>query len=121
MELTATHLRYLLAIYGLAQKKAEVGAAEVAKAVRVSRPSVTRMLGNLMERGLLERERYGKIYLTDTGLLLAKRYSDRVTDLRGRVLQMGLQLTEEEVLETACLLAASLPERVLERAGDTAP
>ena len=64
MEWTCTHLRYLLAIYTLSQKAPNVGAAAVARALGVSCPSVTRMLGILTQRGLLERERYGK---TDRG------------------------------------------------------
>ena len=58
MEWTCTHLRYLLAIYTLSQKAPNVGAAAVARALGVSCPSVTRMLGILTQRGLLERERY---------------------------------------------------------------
>ena len=65
MELTQTHLRYLLAIYDLAQTTPGVSAGDVSKVLAVSKPSVTRMMGLLMERGLLVRERYGKVFLTD--------------------------------------------------------
>ena len=64
MELTQTHLRYLLAIYDLAQTTPGVSAGDVSKVLAVSKPSVTRMMGLLMERGLLVRERYGKVFLT---------------------------------------------------------
>lgn len=119
MGLTETHLRYLLAIYDLARTVPDVGAAEIAKALAVSKPSVTRMLGVLMDRGLLVRERYGKVYLTDTGFLLAKGFKRKVEQLQARIPRMGLRLTEEELLDAACVLAAALPESALE-AGETA-
>lgn len=71
-QITETHLRYLLEVYDLSRTMPAVGATEIAKALAVSKPSVTRMLGNLMEKGLLVRERYGKVYLTDTGFLAAR-------------------------------------------------
>ena len=57
MQLTKTHLRYLLAIYELAQTSPGVSAGAVAKVLAVSKPSVTRMMNLLMDRGLLVRER----------------------------------------------------------------
>ena len=117
MEWTCTHLRYLLTIYTLSQKTPNVGAAAVARALQVSCPSVTRMLGILAQRGLLERERYGKIHLTDQGLVLACTFSRKVALVETRLPQMGLALTQEELYQAACLLAAALPDHVL----DTAP
>jgi len=71
-ELRETHLRYLLAVYELWKSGPEVGIQAVAETLSCSKASVTKMMGNLMELGLLVREKYGKIYLTDTGFLLAK-------------------------------------------------
>ncbi len=112
MELTQTHLRYLMVIYERMQSKLDVSAVDVAKSLGVSKPSVTRMLGNLMDKNLLIRERYGKIYLTDTGFLTARDYTRCVYAVKERVPGMGWMLTAEETLETACLLAANLPERI---------
>lgn len=109
MEWTCTHLRYLLAIYTLSQKAPNVGAAAVARALGVSCPSVTRMLGILTQRGLLERERYGKIHLTDQGLVLARTFSRKVALVTERLPRMELALAEEELYQAACLLAAALP------------
>lgn len=119
MELTETHLRYLLAIYDLGRVTPDVGAAAIANTLKVSRPSVTRMLNILMDRGLLVRERYGKIYLTDTGFLAARDFKRKVERLQARIPRMGLRLTEEELLDVACVLAAALPESALED-GETA-
>ena len=112
MELTQTHLRYLLAIYDLAQTTPGVSAGDVSKVLAVSKPSVTRMMGLLMERGLLVRERYGKVFLTDAGVLAARDYQGRMERLRELIPKMGLSLSEEEQADTAYLLAAALPEHV---------
>ncbi|MBD5083503.1 MAG: hypothetical protein HDT33_00125, partial [Clostridiales bacterium] len=71
-ELREAHLRYLLAIYELSRSNPDVGTQAVAKALDCAKASVTKMAANLMDRNLLVRERYGKIYLTDTGFLMAK-------------------------------------------------
>lgn len=114
MELTAAHLRYLLAIYALARARSQVVAVDVSKTLGVSKPSVTRMLGVLRERGLLLQERYGKISLTEEGRRLAAAYDGCVRCLGARLEETGLDLTEEERTGLACLLAASLPARTRE-------
>ena len=113
MQLTKTHLRYLLAIYELAQRTPGVSAGEVARTLAVSKPSVTRMMGLLMEKGLLNRERYGKVFLTDIGAQVAREYQERLRQLRVLIPRMGLELTEDELVDTAYLLAAALPEHAV--------
>ena len=111
MELTHTHFRYLLAIYELSQTGGAVSSARVAAALGVSKPSVARMLGVLTERALVEKERYGKISLTDAGLAAAQTYQGRVRRLAERMPALGLDLSGDELREAAGVLAASLPER----------
>ena len=113
MQLTKTHLRYLLAIETLAQTAPGVSAGAVAKALAVSKPSVTRMMGLLMDRGLLVRERYGKLFLTEEGVQTARIYRGRLEMLRERIPRMGLDLTGEELADLTYLLAASLPGHAL--------
>ncbi len=111
MELSDAHLRYLAAIYELSRSTLDVGAAGVARAMNVSKPSVSRMLGVLMEKGLLVKERYGKIYLTDRGVLLARAFVKKADDVRARLPALGLDLSVEEQEEAACYLAALLLHR----------
>ena len=66
-ELREAHLRYLLAIYELGKSNPDVGTQAVAKTLNCSKAPVTKMAGVLMDMKLLAREKYGKIYLTDTG------------------------------------------------------
>lgn len=120
MELSRTHLRYLLTIYTQAEGVSTVSA--VARALGVSKPSVTRMLSTLMEKGLLVQERYGKVCLTEAGKTAARDYQERAERFRLLIPRMKLNLTEKELEEAACLLASLLPEHALpDREEDTEP
>lgn len=114
-ELREAHLRYLLAIYELERIKPDVGTQAVAKALNCSKASVTKMMGILMDMGLLVRERYGKIYLTDTGFLLAKDLLRCVEVIRERLPAMELALTKEEAEEYIRMMAMNLPEHCRNR------
>ena len=69
MELSAAHLRYLLAIYQTAHTQRDVSSRTIAERLGVTRPSVARALGQLMDRGMIVKAHYGKIYLTDRASL----------------------------------------------------
>lgn len=112
--LTAAHARYLLAIYDLARAMPDVSTVELARALGVTKPSVTRMSAVLMEKGYLVRKRYGKLYLTDTGFLAARDFKRKALRLLALLPRLGLDLTEEEGFELSCLMAAFLPERAME-------
>ena len=113
--LREAHLRYLLAIYELGKSTPDVGIQAVARALSCSKASVTNMMANLMELSLLVRERYGKIYLTDTGFLLAMELFRCVEVIRERLPAMGFELTEEEATALAYTMVVNLPEHSRKR------
>ena len=114
-QLRESHLRYLLAIYELGRIKPDVGTQDIAKTLNCSKASVTKMMGILMDMELLVRERYGKIYLTDTGFLLAKDLLRCVELIRERLPAMELDLTEDEAEEYIHMMAMNLPEHCRKR------
>ena len=114
-ELREAHLRYLLAIYELGKSTPDVGTQAVAKALNCSKASVTKMMATLMDMNLLVRERYGKIYLTDTGFLLAKDMLQCIELIRERLPAMGFDLTEEEVRDFVRTMVVNLPEHCRRR------
>ena len=119
-ELREAHLRYLLAIYELGKSNPDVGTQAVAKALNCSKASVTKMMATLMDMNLLVRERYGKIYLTDTGFLLAKDMLRCVELIRERLPAMGFGLTEKETQDFIRTMVVNLPEHCRRRlAGNT--
>ena len=110
MELRESHLRYLLVIYELGQVTMDVGTADIAKALDCSKASVTNMMSNLMEMGLLVRERYGKIYLTATGFLLARDLFRCMVEICKRLPALRLDMTAEESRSLAYAITLNLPE-----------
>ena len=72
MELTNTNIRYLLTIYDLSQVRLEVSSKDIAASLAVSRASVTSMMSILIDKNLVDKERYGKIHLTGLGRALAR-------------------------------------------------
>lgn len=113
MELSRAHLRYLYTIYEISKRTPDVSSASISKCLRVSRPSVSRMLGALMKENLLVKKRYGKIYLTDKGFLLARDFDRKVCCLKRCIPRMCLPLSEGETAEAACVLAAVFLEKAL--------
>ena len=95
MTLTDSSLRYLLAIHHLAQQSTEVSPLALAQAMGVTKPSVTSILTSLMKQGVIVRRRYGKIYITDRGVLYARYY-------------------DEECYSAAVAMAVSLPAREID-------
>ena len=114
-ELREAHLRYLLAIYELGKSTPDVGTQAVAKALNCSKASVTKMMATLMDMNLLVREKCGKIYLTDTGFLLAKDMLRCVEVICDRLPAVGFDLTREETAALARAIVLSLPEHCRER------
>ena len=79
MTLTDSNLRYLLAIHRSgASRSTEVSPLALAQAMGVTKPSVTSILTSLMKQGVIVRRRYGKIYITDRGVLYARYYDELV-------------------------------------------
>ncbi|QAT49267.1 MarR family transcriptional regulator [Caproiciproducens sp. NJN-50] len=105
MELSSTHLRYLYTIYEISLAASDVRSASVAERMQVTRPSVARMLGVLIQKKLVTKELYGKIHLTDSGLFIAGNFYRKVQFLKSRIPLMSLSLTEEEAFEAACAMA----------------
>lgn len=58
---------YLKAVYILNARNKEVCITDVAEFLDVSKPSVSRAMGNLRDLGLIIHEYYGGIVLTDRG------------------------------------------------------
>ncbi len=51
----------------------------------MTKPSVVRIMNLLMERGMIVKEHYGKIYMTDRGIWVAKQVMRRNGNGSGRI------------------------------------
>ena len=69
--LTYSQKKYLFAIYRLGQDGKDVKSTDVARLVGVSKASTAAMMTRLIESGYIEKEYYGKITLTESGIQAA--------------------------------------------------
>ena len=111
MTLTDSSLRYLLAIHRLAQQNTEVSPLALAHTMGVTKSSVTSILTSLMKQGVIVRRRYGKIYITDRGVLYARYYDDLVEKILQHFPLPDAGFTPEEQRSAAVAMAVALPAR----------
>lgn len=111
MELTAAHLRYLLAIYDVSQTHLDICSRSIAEKLGVTKPSVVRIMNLLMERGMIVKEHYGKIYLTDRGIFVAKEVKRQLETVLANFPPVKIELTDDERCAAALALTSALPER----------
>ena len=114
MELTNTNIRYLLTIYDLSQVRLEVSSKDIAASLAVSRASVTSMMSILIDKNLVDKERYGKVHLTRTGARLARALSAQADEL-ARDLGLRMGLSGEEAWKAACAAVSELPRRCFQQ------
>ena len=60
-------MRYLLAVYQLCEDGSEVRSVDVAGFLDISRASVAKQMKLLLQKGLIEKQRYGGIRLSAEG------------------------------------------------------
>ena len=81
--MTPAAIKYLLVLDDLCREGKGVRSVEIAARMNVSKPSAHSMLQNLCQAGLVEKERYGTVYLTREGRSAAARIAERVAALPG--------------------------------------
>ena len=77
----------------------------------VTKSSVTSILTSLMKQGAIVRRRYGKIYITDRGVLYARYYDDLVEKILQNFPLPDAGFTPEEQRAAAVAMAVALPAR----------
>ncbi len=112
MELTSAHLRYLLAIYEVSQTHLDISSRSIAEKLGVTKPSVVRIMNLLMERGMIVKEHYGKIYMTDRGIWVAKQVDRELKTILTHFPPVSESLSEEERFTAALAMTSALPERI---------
>lgn len=108
--LSDTNLRYLFAIYSISQTKTVVSSMEVARTLDVTKPSVVRVLESLMRRGLVVKERYGKIYLTDRGAFTVHYYRKILDRILENFPELPFPVDRAQREAAAFAMAAALPD-----------
>ena len=81
---------YLETIFLLSKEKALVRSIDVSEHMGFSKPSVSRAVGLLKEKGLLNVDERGALVLTESGLSLAQKIYERHIILSSFFVQLGV-------------------------------
>lgn len=94
-------IRYLLALYEIGRQKENIRSVDVAKRLCVSRASVHNMMRMLAEEGLVTKDHYGDIVLTEAGQAEAERRYEQyrcVSEMFVRWLDLHLEDAQSEAV-----------------------
>ena len=65
--MSSSLIRCLLAVYALSESFEVIASKDVAHLLGVKRPTIHRSLEVLQEKGLIQKELYGDVHLTEAG------------------------------------------------------
>ena len=105
---------YLETMLMMQQQHGYIRSIDVAEHLGVTKPSVTSILTSLMKQGAIVRRRYGKIYITDRGVLYARYYDALVEKILQHFPLADMGFTPEECYSAAVAMAVSLPAREID-------
>ncbi|MFR5422800.1 MAG: metal-dependent transcriptional regulator, partial [Oscillospiraceae bacterium] len=105
--LSASNIKYLLALRSLCGPSNEIRCVSVADALGISKASVHAMMNALKEKNLIENNHYGMVHFTPEGRSLADQYAACYDVLAGYLHRVS---SEEAALRAAlCAFLAELP------------
>ena len=103
---------YLETIYILENDYGHAHGVEIAKKLGVSKPSVTKAMRHLKEKGLINKEPYGSITLTKKGKEISEKiYSNH--KLISMFLKQSLKLDCDEASGNACKIEHIISDEML--------
>ncbi len=111
--LTASNIKYLVALNQLDQSKDGIRCVDIAETLQVTKPSVHAMMNTLKKQQLIHKDNYGMVNFTPLGTELAKQYA-RYFSLVCSFLQDILPEEQDEKAVAYAILAA-LPLDRLEK------
>lgn len=109
MELHESGEDYLEAILMIEERKGSVRSIDIAKELHFSKPSVSRAVGLLKERGYIEVKDNGNIILLDAGREIAAKIYERHIMLTDFLIRIGVD--DKTAAEDACRLEHAISEK----------
>ena len=107
--LTAANIKYLLTLRELEPSgNGGIRCVDVAKKLNITKPSVHTMIKNLRDLGLVVKEHYGAIYMTESGKRAAESYLAHYSALRHSMIN-SIDLTDEDCRDLVCKALAKAP------------
>ncbi len=114
-KLSASLEDYIEVIYNSIKYNESVKAVDIARALHVSRASVTEALNRLSDKGLINYGRYQTITITDMGIKIAEDVVNRHSSLSSffeNVLGAGRKDAEENACRIEHIISAELLDRI---------
>ena len=112
MEKTDSRELYLRTIYRLSQKLYKVRNVDIAKELGYSKPSVTNAIKKLYADGLISADKESGIRLTENGIALAEKSTERCDILAEYFMKFGLK--KEDAYENARLIGNQITDELFE-------
>ena len=109
MKLTNSQEEYLKTIYLLEKNNKKVRVTDIAKKLKITKPSVNKGINVLKEIGLVNYEAYGDIILTEKGKKLALNIIKR-QDILEMFLVNVLEIEKDEAIEEAKALKHAISQ-----------
>lgn len=103
---------YLETIYILSQQQNEVHAVDICSYLSYSRPTVSIVLRQMRENGLVRVNEDNHIFLTEKGVAIATRIYERHTVLSSLLMSLGV--SKEAALHDACKIEHDLSDETFE-------
>ena len=97
--LTDSNEDYLEAILILKIKNGKVKSIDISKMLNVSKPGVNKAMNILKENGLIDKDYYGDICLTQKGEEIAKKIYKKHTTIKDFLIKLGVS---EEISDIDC-------------------
>lgn len=110
-KLSASNLKYLLALLSLDTDGSGVRCVRVADALGISKPSVHNMMNSFIEMDYISKVSYGRAVFTPEGRAAAERYA-RYYDALSALLEKALPLVGDISGATFALLATLSAEEL---------
>jgi Mn-dependent DtxR family transcriptional regulator len=100
---------YLETILILKKRNGNVRSIDIAREMDLSKPSVSRAVGILKNKGFIVVDEDGAIHFTDEGSKIAKRIYDRHRILTEALMSLGVD--EKTASEDACRIEHDISEK----------
>ena len=104
---------YLETIYILESDHDHAHVADIAERLGITKPSVTKAMNRLKEEGLINKETYGHITLTEKGEALAVKIYHKHCTIAS-FLEKSLGLSPEEAANNACRMEHVISDKLME-------
>ncbi|NMA64777.1 MAG: metal-dependent transcriptional regulator [Clostridiaceae bacterium] len=104
---------YLETVYKLENSHGHAHVVDIAKRLRVSKPSVTKAINQLKSLGYVNKQSYGSITLTEKGREVSEEIYKK-HKLIAQFLEHSLELSAEEANANACRIEHILSKEMFE-------